>query len=636
MNLSKKILPFAVSFALTAAFANVNATPAHNSIQHVLLISIDGLHQQDLDWCLTKVGGVANCPNIAQLAKQGVEFNNALTPFPSDSFPGMVGQVTGGNPKTTGVYYDDEYSRSLVAAPSLVANATCTPNAANQTGAEVYYAEVIEPTINGNISLDAGQGIPNLYPASPLLVDTLVAGDTTSVPSSIFKLASSPNDVRNAEIDADFTLPKDPTTCQNIYPHQYMRVNTIFEVARAHGLQTAWVDKHPAYEIMNGPSGQGIADHFSPEINSVVDPVTDTGNDWTKDNTLTQKYDTIKVAAILNEIAGKDHAGINNAQVPAIFGMNFQVVSTAQKLNTSTIPGSSGAKLLGGYLTNPNGSTTPGPVVQSALHFVDNSLGQFTQAINANPVLQNSFAIIVSAKHGQSSMKRADVRLIVDGNNSTTFDGTDVHQGLTDVANYQWAQYYTNKYGSAPSQTLIAHPMDDDGILWWLNYRTPEALNWVTTFLNNYHSGLVVNGVSVVPAVGSDANGNATQVAFDHAGLATNSAGNAVVYTGAAAAALVGVNAGDDCYPDVIGIAKTGSVYVGKPALSKIAEHGGGNAFDRQVPILVSAPGVNAGSINSTQVETTQIAPTILNLLSINPNELQAVVAEQTPVLPLK
>ncbi|MGD0962051.1 MAG: alkaline phosphatase family protein, partial [Methylomonas sp.] len=389
MNLTKKILPFAIGLALTASISNVSATQDHDDGQHVLLISVDGMHQQDMDWCLTKVNGVANCPNIAHLAKHGVEFNNALTPFPSDSFPGMVGQVTGGNPKTTGVYYDDEYSRSLVAAPSLVNNATCTPNGGNQTGAEVYYAEVIEPTINGNISLDGGQGIPDLYPASPLLIDTLVAGDTTSVPGSIFKMASSPNDVRNIQINADFTLPKDPTTCANIYPHQYLRVNTIFEVAREHGLHTAWVDKHPAYEIMNGPSGHGIDDHFSPEINSVIDPVTDTSDDWTKDNTFTQKYDTIKVAAILNEIAGKDHAGVNNARVPAIFGMNFQALSTAQKLNTSTTPASSGATLLGGYVTNANGSATPGPVVQSALQFVDNSLGQMMQAINANPDLQD-------------------------------------------------------------------------------------------------------------------------------------------------------------------------------------------------------------------------------------------------------
>ena len=50
-------------------------------------------------------------------------------------------------------------------------------------------------------------------------------------------------------------LPVDPATCKPVYPHQYLKVNTIFEVARAAGLRTAWSDKHPAYEILNGPVG---------------------------------------------------------------------------------------------------------------------------------------------------------------------------------------------------------------------------------------------------------------------------------------------------------------------------------------------------------------------------------------------
>jgi hypothetical protein len=43
-------------------------------------------------------------------------------------------------------------------------------------------------------------------------------------------------------------------------PHQYVRVNTIFEVVRSHGGLTAWTDKHPSYEWTNGPSGRGVDD----------------------------------------------------------------------------------------------------------------------------------------------------------------------------------------------------------------------------------------------------------------------------------------------------------------------------------------------------------------------------------------
>jgi hypothetical protein len=66
------------------------------------------------------------------------------------------------------------------------------------------------------------------------------------------------------------TLPVDPASCQPVYPHTYLRVNTVFEVARAHGLGTAWSDKHPAYEVLNGPSGAGVQDLFTPEINSAA------------------------------------------------------------------------------------------------------------------------------------------------------------------------------------------------------------------------------------------------------------------------------------------------------------------------------------------------------------------------------
>jgi hypothetical protein len=67
-------------------------------------------------------------------------------------------------------------------------------------------------------------------------------------------------------------LPVDPATCTPVYPHQYLKVNTIFEVARKAGLRTAWSDKHVAYEVLNGPSGTGIQDLFAPEINSDARP----------------------------------------------------------------------------------------------------------------------------------------------------------------------------------------------------------------------------------------------------------------------------------------------------------------------------------------------------------------------------
>ena len=40
--------------------------------------------------------------------------------------------------------------------------------------------------------------------------------------------------------------------CTPVWPHNIVRANTIFAVAHAHHLRTAWSDKHPAYDIVNG------------------------------------------------------------------------------------------------------------------------------------------------------------------------------------------------------------------------------------------------------------------------------------------------------------------------------------------------------------------------------------------------
>lgn len=67
---------------------------------HVLLVSVDGLHQSDVDWYVS----THPSSTMAGLVAHGVDYTKASTPFPSDSFPGLVAQVTGGNPSSTGIY----------------------------------------------------------------------------------------------------------------------------------------------------------------------------------------------------------------------------------------------------------------------------------------------------------------------------------------------------------------------------------------------------------------------------------------------------------------------------------------------------------------------------------------------------
>jgi hypothetical protein len=80
--------------------------PGGSQIKHVLLISVDGMHQSDLNWY------IANHPDseLAKLSSGGAEFTNNHTSDPSDSDPGGTALMTGGDSRATGVYYDVEYS----------------------------------------------------------------------------------------------------------------------------------------------------------------------------------------------------------------------------------------------------------------------------------------------------------------------------------------------------------------------------------------------------------------------------------------------------------------------------------------------------------------------------------------------
>ncbi len=320
----------------------------------VLLISIDGFHWVDMqNW-------VGSHPDstLAQLSQHGTNYSAALTTAPSDSFPGMIAQVTGATPRSAGVFYDDSYDRTMYAPGS---------NCAGVPGTETQFAE--------NIDKDKTR---------------LDAGGTLGQPLSQIDPAQLPMRFVNG-------------VCEVVYPHQFIRVNTVFEVIRAHGGRTAWADKHPAYDILNGPSGKGIDDLYTPEINSDIPGYP--GMDNTTSFTATRMNDQTKVQAVLNEIDGLDSTGANTVGVPTIMGMNFQAVSVGQKLAVSGPLDPPG--LTGGYT---DASATPGAALAQQIAFVDGAIGQMVHELAAKG-LDNDTLVIVSAKHGQSpidlSLRRA-------------------------------------------------------------------------------------------------------------------------------------------------------------------------------------------------------------------------------------
>lgn len=308
---------------LAAPLAVASAAPA--KVQHVLLISLDGLHESDLTRFVKSHPGSA----LAGFLKSGVHYTKAYTPFPSDSFPGLTALLTGANPQTAGFYYDDTYSRTLSAPDS----------ACKTKGTEVDFTEDLDLKDD----VDAGGIDPKKLP-----------------------LDSAAN-------------------CTPVWPHSYLKVNTVFEVAKAAGMTTAWSDKHPAYEFVNGPSGKGVDDLFVPEI---------AANKTDSSIPKTLAYDDTKVDAILHEIDGFDHTGTKAAAVPAIFGMNFQGVSVGEKF--------------GGY---KNAAGEPTADFEGALEHTDASLAKIAAELKAKN-LADSTLVIVTAKHGQAPIDPAKRKIV--------------------------------------------------------------------------------------------------------------------------------------------------------------------------------------------------------------------------------
>jgi arylsulfatase A-like enzyme len=536
----------------------------HARVRHVLLISVDGMHEVDA------ARFIAANPDstLAQLAGSGVTYTDAHTPTPSDSFPGLVALVTGGTPKTTGVYYDDSYDRTLFPPGS---------NCQGDPGTEVTQFEILEKDFTQLFS-----------PIDP----------------------------------ANLSLRKDAHgRCTPVFPHDFIEVNTIFEVIRAAGGHTAWSDKHPAYDLVNGPSGEGVVDLYTPEINSLIvnggvangvdltgslalcDGVTNSLplakiDDYTTCEPAVMAYDDVKVRAIINEIDGLTSDGTKHAPVPTIFGMNFQEVSVGQKL------------FVGGYT---DAAGTPGPLLAGAIAHVDASLGRMVAELKARHLFESTL-IIVSAKHGQSPIDRAKLAMEPGsghGNQTVVDPLTFINMADANV-NAVPASFVNPNDGSSPF--VKGFMMADDVALVWLQDQSKSNLAGVVAQLTNPANAAAMFANVLPPGTIFDAN----------------------VSSGPALAAIYG----DPTSGDPIAAARAPNVFVQpnwgviySSSKKKISEHGGGTLDDTGVALIVSRPGLHHRTIDG-HVWTKQVAPTILSALGLDPRSLDAVRKEHTETLP--
>lgn len=511
---------------LAAAMACV-FTPVASAQNHVLLISVDGMHALDVARYVQANPKSA----LAELSRHGVTYSNARTPSLSDSFPGLLALVTGGSPNSHGMFYDVSYDRAIF-DPT---NTTCTGAPGNM----MVFDESIDLYV-GNVS-------QNVI-------------DPTKLPR---------------HIDAH-------GNCVVLYPHSALRTNTIFEVIKNSGGRTAWADKHPAYDLVNGPSGHGVNDLYTPEITNVG------GFDATHSVVCTAENDQKKVQAIVNEINGLSHDGKTASGTPVVFGMNFQAVSVGQKLVTDNYDNSCADdtdptinQQAGGYM---DGAGTPTAVLAYGLNSVDQALGKMIVALK-NKGIYNSTLFIVSAKHGQSPINPVKVNKpghLADLVAALPDGGTN--QAALDIA-----------AANACATGACGFVQDDDIALIWLPDQTQDQL--VADYLNTNSSALFIDEVL---------GGAELKLKFNDPTK-------------------------DSRVPDVIVQPQYGVVYTS--STHKNAEHGGLSFGDTNVGLIVSNPSIKAKTIK-TPVATSQVAPTLLQFLGIDPQKLSAVRREGTELLP--
>src|SRR3989442_1300559 len=99
----------AIAMAATLAGTTGAVAQAGGTGRHVLLISVDGLHASDLARWVDEHPS----SSLAALSGAGTTYANASASEPSDSFPGLLAPLTGGTPRSNGVYYAAGYALNV-------------------------------------------------------------------------------------------------------------------------------------------------------------------------------------------------------------------------------------------------------------------------------------------------------------------------------------------------------------------------------------------------------------------------------------------------------------------------------------------------------------------------------------------
>ena len=275
--------------------------------------------------------------------------------------------------------------------------------------------------------------------------------------------------------------------------------------------------------------------------------------------------------------------------IPEVFGMNFQAVSVGQKLAKDNFDNScvddndpSINQQPGGYA---DGAGTPSQVLAYGLQKTDEALASMIQALKSQGIYDSTL-FIVTAKHGQSPINPVKI------NKPGHF--ADLVAALPDAGTNPAGIAIAN--ANACSTGSCGFVQDDDIALIWLQGQN-IGTQQVADYLNNNANALFIEEVL---------GGAELKLKFNDP-------------------------AKDSRTPDIIVQPVYGTIYTGSK--TKNAEHGGFSFGDTNVGLIVSNPHLSARVVK-TPVATSQVAPTILRALDIDPEQLKSVRVEHTQALP--
>jgi arylsulfatase A-like enzyme len=213
------------------------------------------------------------------------------------------------------------------------------------------------------------------------------------------------------------------------------------------------------------------------------------------------------------------------------------------------------------------------------IEFVDASIGDIVNALK-NRGLYDDTLIIVTAKHGESPIN-PNLYVANTANTPATLLGTAIPFSESSL-----------------NTTGIGATEDDVSVLW---LKKGESVPAAVDLLERNAAAIGLGQIYYGPSLVLNYN-------------------------------VGGTGPGEDSRtPDIIVTPNVGITYVG--GASVLGDHGGFARDDTNVMLMVAHPGFKAQTV-SNATATTQVAPTILKALGLDPKKLDAVRLEGTAVLP--